>query len=91
MPAKDQIITLAILEKETPGITEFIKEKYNTTNPEQTWKSLGAFQRSNDKKNFEVAKRGFKKTGPKEGQRGVTPGGGVTDQGFTESGYYSGL
>ena len=29
--------------------------------------------------------------GPKEGQRGVTPGGGVTDQGFTESGYYSGL
>ena len=68
MPAKDQIITLAILEKETPGITEFIKEKYNTTNPEQTWKSLGAFQRSNDKKNFEVAKRGFKKTGPKEGQ-----------------------
>ena len=51
MPAKDQIITLAILEKETPGITEFIKEKYNTTNPEQTWKSLGAFQRSNDKKN----------------------------------------
>jgi len=68
VPAKDQIITLAILEKETPGITEFIKEKYNTTNPEQTWKSLGAFQRSNDKKNFEVAKRGFKKTGPKEGQ-----------------------
>ena len=68
MPAKDQIITLAELEKEIPGITEFIKEKYNTTNPEQTWKSLGAFQRNNDKKNFERKERGFKKTGPKEGQ-----------------------
>jgi len=68
MPVKGQIITLAEAEIQTPGITEIVKESYKTNNPSAVWKTLTPQQRNNEIKKVERRVRGFKKTGPKEGQ-----------------------
>ena len=49
MPAKDQIITLAEAEIQTPGITEIVKESYKTNNPSAVWKTLTSQQRANER------------------------------------------
>ena len=64
MPAKDQIITLAEAEIQTPGITEIVKESYKTNNPSAVWKTLTSQQRANERLKVERRKRGLKKSGP---------------------------
>jgi len=68
VPAKDQIITLAEAEIQTPGITEIVKESYKTNNPSAVWKTLTPQQRNNEKVKVERRVRGLKKPGSLPGQ-----------------------